>query len=119
MMAGRAGILALLVAGLGAAAAVAQPAVVQPGMVAGRWAVSPARCDTEALSFAADGTFTSTLDGQAERSGKYRTARDRIILVDAEEPDRELALILIDLSPTRLVAFDETVEADRRLVKCR
>ena len=53
------------------------------------------------------------------RSGKYRTGRDRIILLDEQEPDRELALIILDYTPTRLVAFDETIESDRRLVKCR
>jgi hypothetical protein len=103
--------LAVALASAGAAA--------QSISVVGKWAVSQSRCETEAISFEADGSFASTLDDAQPRSGKYRTGRDRIILLDEQEPDRELALIIIDISPTRLVAFDETIESDRRLVKCR
>jgi len=87
--------------------------------VVGKWAVSQARCEEEVLEFTADGHFKSTLDENEAREGKYKTGRDRIILIDEDEPDRELALMVIDYTPTRLVAFDETIEADRRLVKCR
>ena len=79
----------------------------------------PALPETEAISFESDGSFNSTLDDAQPRSGKYRTGRDRIILLDEQEPDRELALIILDYTPTRLVAFDETIESDRRLVRCR
>ncbi|QDO98486.1 hypothetical protein FNB15_14895 [Ferrovibrio terrae] len=94
-------------------------AAAQSVSVVGKWAVSQSRCDSETIAFEADGAFTSTLDDNQPRAGKYRTGRDRIILLDEQEPDRELALIIIDFSPTRLVAFDETIESDRRLVKCR
>lgn len=94
-------------------------AAAQSISILGRWAVSQSRCDTEAIAFEADGSFSSTLDDTQPRSGKYRTGRDRIILLDEQEPDRELALIILDYTPTRLVAFDETIESDRRLVKCR
>lgn len=87
--------------------------------VVGRWAVSQSRCEEEALEFTADGRYRSTLDENETREGKYRTGRDRIILVDDDEPDRELALIVIDYTPSRLVAFDETIESDRRLIRCR
>ena len=88
--------------------------------VVGRWAVSNERCQAgELIEFSADGSFRSTLDENEPREGQYKTGRDRIILLDAAEPDRELALIVLDHTPTRLVAFDETIEADRRLVRCR
>lgn len=111
-------IIALAVA-LAHAGAAAQSVSVQASFLPGKWAVSQSRCETEAISFEADGSFSSTLDEAQPRSGKYRTGRDRIILLDEQEPDRELALIVIDFTPTRLVAFDETIESDRRLVKCR
>lgn len=94
-------------------------AAAQSLSVVGKWAVSQSRCDSEAIAFEADGHFSSTLDDKEPRAGQYRLGRDRIILLDDAEPDRELALIVIDYSPTRLVAFDETIESDRRLVKCR
>lgn len=95
-------------------------AAAQPLNVVGKWAVSNERCQSgELIEFATDGSFKSTLDEAEPREGKYRTGRDRIILLDANEPDRELALIVLDLTPTRLVAFDETIEADRRLMRCR
>jgi hypothetical protein len=88
--------------------------------VIGKWAVSNERCQNgELIEFASNGSFKSTLDENEPREGRYRTGRDRIILLDAAEPDRELALIVIDYSPNRLVAFDETIEADRRLMRCR
>lgn len=87
--------------------------------VVGKWAVSQSRCADEALEFTADGHFTSTLDENEPRGGSYKTRRDRIILVDDDAPDEELTWMLIDFSPQRLVAFDETIEADRRLVRCR
>lgn len=103
-----------------AAALVSGAAVAQSALpVQGRWAVSQERCATESIEFAADGKFVSTLDADGARQGSYRTGADRIILLDEVEPDRELALIILDLTATRLVAFDETIEADRRLVKCR
>ena len=102
-----------------AAALASAGAAAQSLNVVGRWAVSQQRCDSEVLEFGADGKFRSTLDEREAREGSYRTGRDRIILLDDAEPDRELALIVIDFSPTRLVAFDETIEADRRLVRCR
>lgn len=104
-------VLAALVSG----AAIAQVSLP----VQGRWAVSQERCATESIEFGADGKFVSTLDADGVRQGGYRTGADRIILLDEAEPDRELALIILDLTATRLVAFDETIEADRRLVKCR
>lgn len=112
-------IIIALAAALTSVGAAAQSASVQASSLPGKWAVSQSRCETEAISFEADGSFSSTLDEAQPRSGKYRTGRDRIILLDEQEPDRELALIVIDFTPTRLVAFDETIESDRRLVKCR
>jgi hypothetical protein len=103
----------------GAAASSFAQTQTQNLTVTGRWAVSQQRCDSETLEFGTDGRFRSTLDQAEPREGTYRTGRDRIILVDEAEPDRELALIVIDFAPARLVAFDETIEADRRLVKCR
>lgn len=95
-------------------------AAAQSPSVVGKWAVSNERCQSgELIEFAADGSFRSTLDENEPREGQYKTGRDRIILLDANEPERELALIVIDHSPNRLVAFDETIEADRRLVRCR
>lgn len=118
-MTSRGVIVIALAAALTSVGAAAHSAYAQSISVAGKWAVSQNRCETEAISFEADGSFSSTLDEAQPRSGKYRTGRDRIILLDEQEPDRELALIVIDYSPTRLVAFDETIESDRRLVKCR
>ncbi len=103
--------LAVALASVGAAA--------QSLSVVGKWAVSQSRCETESIEFTADGAFKSTLDEAEPREGKYRVGRDRIILLDDAEPDRELALIVLDYTPTRLVAFDETIESDRRLVRCR
>lgn len=103
--------LAVALASVGAAA--------QSLSVVGKWAVSQSRCDSEAIEFTADGHFTSTLDENEPREGSYKTGRDRIILMDDDNPDGEQALIILDFTPTRLVAFDETIEADRRLVKCR
>lgn len=101
-------------------ALVAAPAAAQSLNVVGRWAVSNERCQNgELIEFLADGSFRSTLDENEPREGEYRTGRDRIILLDAAEPDRELALIVLDLTPSRLVAFDETIESDRRLMRCR
>ncbi len=111
----RRGALIVLAAALFSGAAIAQASLP----VQGRWAVSQERCATESMEFGSSGQFTSTLDSGEPRQGSYKTGRDRIILLDEAEPDRELALIILDLTPTRLVAFDETIEADRRLVKCR
>lgn len=95
-------------------------AAAQSLNVVGKWAASQERCQSgELIEFAADGSFKSTLDENEPREGQYKTGRDRIILLDAAEPDRELTLIVIDHSPNRLVAFDETIEADRRLTRCR
>lgn len=103
-----------------AAALVAGAAIAQASLpVQGKWAVSQERCASESIEFGADGRFRSTLDEAEARYGNYKTGADRIILVDEAEPDRELALIILDLTPSRLVVFDETIEADRRLVKCR
>ena len=105
---------------IAALALIATDASAQSLNVVGRWAVSNERCQSgELIEFSADGSFKSTLDENEPREGQYRTGRDRIILLDANEPDRELALIVIDHSPNRLVAFDETIEADRRLMRCR
>lgn len=112
-------IIIALAAALTSVGAAAQSVSLQASSLVGKWAVSQSRCETEAISFDADGGFSSTLDEAQPRSGKYRTGRDRIILLDEQEPDRELALIILDYTPTRLVAFDETIESDRRLVKCR
>ncbi len=111
-------IIALAVA-LAHAGAAAQSASAQSISVVGKWAVSQSRCETEVLAFEADGHFSSTLDEKEPRAGQYKLGRDRIILLDEQEPDRELALIILDYTPTRLVAFDETIESDRRLIKCR
>lgn len=111
--------VALAHAGAAAQSAYAQSVSVQASSLLGKWAVSQSRCDTETIAFESDGSFNSTLDDAQPRAGKYRTGRDRIILLDEQEPDRELALIILDYTPTRLVAFDETIESDRRLVKCR
>lgn len=113
--------LAVALAIVGAAADLsAQAGGGQPALnVVGKWAVSQSRCADEVLEFTADGHFTSTLDENEPRGGSYKTQRDRIILVDDDAPDEDLTWILIDFSPARLVAFDETIEADRRLVKCR
>ncbi len=109
-----------MAAALVSGAAMVQVAMAQSALpVQGKWAVSQERCATESIEFAADGKFVSTLDAAEPRQGTYKTGRDRIILLDEAEPDRELALIILDLTATRLVAFDETIEADRRLVKCR
>lgn len=95
-------------------------AAAQSLNVTGKWAVSNERCQAgELIEFGADGSFRSMLDEAEPREGQFKTGRDRIILLDANEPDRELALIVIDYTPNRLVAFDETIEADRRLVRCR
>jgi hypothetical protein len=103
-----------------AVALFASAAAAQSLNVVGRWAVSRERCEAgELIEFSADGTFRSTLDEAEPREGSYKTGRDRIILLDENEPDRELALIVLDLTPNRLVAFDETIEADRRLLRCR
>lgn len=99
---------------------IAAGAAAQSLEVIGRWAASNERCQSgELIEFLADGSFRSMLDENEPREGQYKTGRDRIILLDAAEPDRELALIVIDHSPNRLVAFDETIESDRRLVRCR
>ncbi len=98
----------------------AQAVTVRPGMILGRWAINPAACEAgELLEFTQEGGFRSTLDEGDPREGRVRTERDKIILIDAEQPDRELALVVFDLTPQKLVAFDETIEADRMLVRCR
>lgn len=103
-----------------ASSAWAQQAVnITKAAVLGKWAVSQSRCETEAIEFDNEGRFTSTLDENEPREGAYKTARDRIILLDDDNPDGEQALIVLDFSATRLVAYDETIESDRRLVKCR
>lgn len=115
--------LAAALVSAGAAAPVhvhAQQAVtITKAAVLGKWAVSQSRCETEAIAFDSEGRFTSTLDENEPREGEYKTARDRIILLDDDNPEGEQALIVLDFSATRLVAYDETIESDRRLVKCR
>ena len=116
--------LAAALVSAGAAAPIrvhAQSAAVNitKAAVLGKWAISQSRCETEHIEFDNDGRFASTLDENEPREGAYKTARDRIILMDDDNPDGEQALIVLDVSATRLVAYDETIEADRRLVKCR
>lgn len=105
---------------IAAMALAAMSAAAQSLDVVGKWAVSNERCQSgELIEFLSDGSFKSTLDESEPRQGQYKTGSDRIVLIDANEPDRELALIVLDLTPNRLVAFDETIEADRRLMRCR
>lgn len=105
---------------IAAMALAAMSAAAQSLDVVGKWAVSNERCQSgELIEFLSDGSFKSTLDESGPRQGQYKTGSDRIVLIDANEPDRELALIVLDLTPNRLVAFDETIEADRRLMRCR
>lgn len=115
--------LAVALAYVGATAdSLAQQAQGQqqaPLNVVGKWAVSQSRCADEVLEFTVDGHFTSTLDENEPRGGSYKTRRDRILFTDDDAPDEELTWMMIDFSPARLVAFDETIEADRRLVRCR
>ncbi|HEX6959474.1 MAG TPA: hypothetical protein VF194_15935 [Ferrovibrio sp.] len=116
------GLAALLLGGsaVPAVPSVAQTVAVAPASLVGRWSEGQAGCGRgEVLEFTAEGGFRSTLDEGDPREGRYRVNRDRIILVDNAEPDHEVMLFVLDLSATNLTAFDESIEADRRLVKCR
>ncbi len=86
--------------------------------LAGRWAVSQDRCETEYLLFEANGHYASTLDDD-KREGTWKLARDRVTLTPADEPDNPANMHILDHTASRLVAFDETIEADRRLLSCR
>lgn len=97
---------------------IAVPAFAQAPDLVGRWATSQGQCPAEYLQFGRDGRFESTLDDE-KREGTWRASRERVTLTDENEPDRPLTLHLLDFSGSRLVAFDETIEADRRLVRCR
>ena len=86
--------------------------------LAGRWAVSQDRCETEYLLFEANGHYASTLD-EDKREGTWKLARDRVTLTPADEPDNPANMHILDHTASRLVAFDETIESDRRLLRCR
>lgn len=118
----RAAVIATLAVALlgGAAAAAAETVTVRPGMILGRWGMSAEACSAgEMLEFTAEGGYRSTLDEGDPHEGRFRTERDHIILLDANEPDRELALVVMDMAPNKLIVFDETIESDRLLVRCR
>lgn len=103
-----------------AALALLVPAVAgaQAINLVGRWAVSADRCADDSLLFERDGSFASTLDGD-DVKGSWKLQRDRVTLVPGDEPDRPVVLHVLDHSPGRLLVFDESIEADRRLTRCR
>jgi len=88
------------------------------GDFAGRWASSAGQCESEYLLLEKDGSYASTLD-EEKHEGKWRAQRDRLVLTDNDEPDRPFLLQILDFSGNRLVAFDESIESDRRLTRCR
>jgi hypothetical protein len=117
----RAGRIAILLAAtLFTGAAAAETITIRSGMIVGRWGMSVEGCNAgEILEFTTEGGYRSTLDEGDPHEGRFRTERDHIILMDADEPDRELALVVMDMAPNKLVVFDETIESDRMLVRCR
>lgn len=86
--------------------------------VVGRWAGSADRCVAEFLLLERDGSYESRLDDEP-RKGRWRLQRDRLTLVADDEPDSPIVMHILDHGPNRLVAFDESIEADRRLLRCR
>ena len=92
----------------------AAPAAAQS--LGGRWGADPADCRDDAITFRAGGRFEARFDGQ-DRAGTFRLERDRLILT-SDEGDEQVMPVL-ELSSQRIVLFDETIEADRRLRPCR
>jgi hypothetical protein len=81
----------------------------------GLWAARRQECSERFIRFDADGRFENRLGDEA-RAGRFRAERDRIVL--RGEDGEEQVMPVMDRTDTRLVLFDESVEADRRLVRC-
>lgn len=92
----------------------AAPAAAQS--LGGRWGTDPADCSDDVIAFLPGGRFEARFDGQG-RAGTYRQERDRLVLL-SDDGDEQVMPVL-ELSPQRIVLFDETIESDRRLRPCR
>lgn len=101
-----------------AAVLAATPAPAQNIDLVGRWAASQGQCEAEFILFERDGNFRSTLD-EEPRDGTWKIARDRVTLTASDEPDRPSVMHILDYTGSRMVAFDEAIESDRRLQRCR
>ena len=99
---------------LALALTVAAPAAAQS--LGGRWGADPTDCSDDVIAFLPGGRFEARFDGQG-RAGTYRQERDRLVLL-SDEGDEQVMPVL-ELSPQRIVLFDETIESDRRLRPCR
>jgi len=81
----------------------------------GVWAPRADACKTAFLALRPSGEFENRL-GDEPRKGRFRATADRITL--RFEEGEEQVLPVMDRTESRLVLFDETVEGDRRLVRC-
>ncbi len=82
----------------------------------GTWAVRPQACATQFLKLEPGGRFENRLGNEA-KTGRFRAREDRLEF--REDDGDEQTMPVMDHADTLLVLFDDTVEADRRLVKCR
>jgi predicted NBD/HSP70 family sugar kinase len=82
----------------------------------GLWAVRRQECAERFIRFDGDGRFENRL-GEETRSGRFAVQGDRLVL-RADDGDEQVMPVM-DHAGDRLVLFDDSVEADRRLVRCR
>jgi hypothetical protein len=82
----------------------------------GLWAVRRQECAERFLRLDGDGRFENRL-GDESRAGRFMVQGDRIVL-RADDGDEQVMPVM-DYAGERLVLFDDSVEADRRLVRCR
>ena len=82
----------------------------------GLWAVRRQECAERFLRLDGDGRFENRL-GDDTRTGRFTVQGDRLVL--RADDGEEQVMPVMDHAGDRLVLFDDSVEADRRLVRCR
>ena len=81
----------------------------------GLWAPRADECKAVFLLLRPNGEFEHRL-GDEPRKGRFSANAERITLRFEDGEDQVLPVM--DRTESRLVLFDETVEGDRRLVRC-
>ena len=84
----------------------------------GRWAVSQDDCQDHALALQPGGLVSFALGDDPPRNGKYKIAKDEVT-IDYEDGDEQVLPILESGSPDKLYLYDDSIESDWRLQRCR
>ncbi len=103
---------------LGLVLALAVMAQARAADQTGRWAVSQDQCQDHALVLQAGGKVDFALGDDPPRSGKYSIVREEL-RIEYEDGDEQVLPILESGAPDKLYLYDDSIESDWRLVRCR